>query len=163
GALAPLIVVPLQSSIGWRPAFFVLGAAGIVWAVCWRLWYHDDPADQPGISPRELARIKSEAAPSVHSLVPWGELMRQRQLWLIGMTFVKSHAAVVVLSSLGFGIADLMLPSAWAICLDIGRNHAGVVTGAMNTAGQLGGFVCSVLFGYMVKATNNYQQPLWIV
>jgi len=36
GALAPLIVVPLQSSIGWRPAFFVLGAAGIIWAVCWR-------------------------------------------------------------------------------------------------------------------------------
>jgi len=247
GALAPLIVVPLQLSIGWRPAFFVLGAAGMIWALCWRLWYHDDPADQPGISPQELARIKSEAVPSVHSRPPWGELFRQRQLWLIiamyfcyawgswfyfgwfavylvkgagfteaemglfsalpflfgaagnliggflsdrlvkryglktgrrvvgsvslvisallliGMTFTKSHAAVVVLSSLGFGIADLMLPSAWAICLDIGRNHAGVVTGAMNTAGQLGGFVCSVLFGYMVKATNNYQQPLWIV
>jgi predicted MFS family arabinose efflux permease len=215
--------------------------------VCWRLWYHDDPADQPGISPQELARIRAEAAPSVHSRAPWGELFRQRQLWLIiamyfcyawgswfyfgwfsvylvkgagfteaemglfsalpflfgaagnliggflsdrlvaryglktgrrvvgsvslivsallliGMTFTKNHAAVVILSSLGFGIADLMLPSAWAICLDIGRNHAGVVTGAMNTAGQLGGFVCSVLFGYMVKATNNYQQPLWIV
>ena len=56
-----------------------------------------------------------------------------------------------------------MLPSAWAICLDIGRNHSGVVTGVMNTAGQLGGFVCSVLFGYIVKATNNYQQPLWMV
>src|SRR2546428_1641972 len=60
-------------------------------------------------------------------------------LLLIAMTFAKSHAAVVLLSSFGFGIADLMLPSAWAICLDIGRNHSGVVTGAMNTAGQLGG------------------------
>lgn len=247
GALAPLIVVPLQSSIGWRPAFFVLGATGVIWAVWWRLWYRDDPADQPGITPQELATIKSQAAPSVHSPVPWGELMRQRQLWLIffmyfcyawgswfyfgwfpvylvkgagftegemalfsslpflfgaagnlvggflsdrlvvryglklgrrlvgsislavsaflliGMTFAHSHTSVVILSSLGFGIADLMLPSAWAICLDIGRNHSGVVSAVMNTAGQFGGFVCAVLFGYVVKATNNYQQPLWIV
>jgi nitrate/nitrite transporter NarK len=33
----------------------------------------------------------------------------------------------------------------------------------MNTAGQLGGFVCSVLFGYAVAATGGYTLPLWIV
>ena len=33
----------------------------------------------------------------------------------------------------------------------------------MNTAGQLGGFVCSVLFGYIVQATGNYNAPLWII
>jgi MFS transporter, ACS family, glucarate transporter len=38
-----------------------------------------------------------------------------------------------------------------------------VVTGTMNTAGQLGGFVCSVLFGYVVKATGSYSAPLWVV
>jgi MFS transporter, ACS family, glucarate transporter len=54
-----------------------------------------------------------------------------------------------------------MLPAAWAVCLDIGRSHAGVVTGVMNTAGQLGGFVCSVLFGYVVRATGNYRAPVW--
>ncbi len=79
------------------------------------------------------------------------------------MTFTRDHTAIVALSSIGFGIADLMLPTAWAVCLDIGGNRAGVVTGVMNTAGQLGGFVCAVLFGYMVQATNNYQQPVWIV
>ena len=82
---------------------------------------------------------------------------------LASMTLTHNHASVVVLSSIGFGIADLMLPTAWAVCLDIGGDRAGVVTGVMNTAGQLGGFVCSVLFGYMVQATNNYQQPVWIV
>jgi ACS family glucarate transporter-like MFS transporter len=67
----------------------------------------------------------------------------------------------VALSSLGFGVADLMLPATWAMCLDIGGEHAGAVTGIMNTAGQLGGFVCSVLFGYVVSATGSYQAPVW--
>jgi len=33
----------------------------------------------------------------------------------------------------------------------------------MNTGGQLGGFVCSVLFGYAVEARGNYYEPLWVV
>lgn len=37
GALAPLIIIPLQISFGWRTAFFVLGGIGILWAVAW-LW-----------------------------------------------------------------------------------------------------------------------------
>ena len=56
-----------------------------------------------------------------------------------------------------------MLPAAWAQCLDVGDEYAGVVTGTMNTAGQLGGFVCSVLFGYLVTAWGSYREPLWFV
>ncbi len=84
-------------------------------------------------------------------------------LLLIAMTLTRKQAAIVVLSSLGFGLADLMLPAAWAICLDIAGPYAGVVTGTMNTAGQLGGFVCAVSFGYAVQAAGNYQTPVWIV
>jgi nitrate/nitrite transporter NarK len=54
-----------------------------------------------------------------------------------------------------------MLPAAWAVCLDIGGARAGLITGIMNTAGQLGGFVCSVVFGYVVKATGSYNAPVW--
>src|SRR4029077_3776165 len=84
-------------------------------------------------------------------------------LLLGAMTVTHDKTTVVVLSSLGFGVADLMLPAAWALCLDVGHEYAGVVTGTMNTAGQLGGFVCSVLFGYLVTAWGGYQQPLWLV
>ena len=45
----------------------------------------------------------------------------------------------------------------------MGRNYAGVVTGTMNTAGQLGGFLCSVLFGYLVTASGGYQVPVWLI
>jgi MFS transporter, ACS family, glucarate transporter len=80
---------------------------------------------------------------------------------LFGMTRTQNHVAIVTLSTLGFGIADLMLPTAWALCLDIGGNHAGVVTGAMNSAGQFGGFICSMLFGYVVQSTGSYNAPIW--
>ena len=247
GALAPLIVVPLQATLGWRATFGILGVSGALWAIGWRAWYHDRPAEQPGITPQELAEIGAGTAPREHVPVPWSLLFSRPQLWLIftmyffqafgswfyfgwfpvylmkgagfsekemglftalpflmgaagnlaggflsdilvgklglkagrrimgctgllgeailltAMTFTRDHTAIAALSSIGFGIADLMLPTAWAVCLDIGGNRAGVVTGVMNTAGQLGGFVCSVLFGYIVQATGNYQQPVWIV
>jgi MFS transporter, ACS family, glucarate transporter len=59
-------------------------------------------------------------------------------------------------------VMDLMLPSAWAVCLDVGGKHAGVVSGAMNTAGNLGGFACTVLFGYIVTAFG-YNAPLLVI
>jgi MFS transporter, ACS family, glucarate transporter len=68
----------------------------------------------------------------------------------------------VILLALSFGMMDLMLPCAWAVCLDVGDRHAGV-TGAMNTAGNLGGFMCTVLFGYLVKAFGNYDGPLFVI
>jgi ACS family glucarate transporter-like MFS transporter len=69
GALAPLIVVPLQSLVGWRVTFVILGAVGVVWVICWKALYQDKP--------------QSIAETAAHANVPWARLFRQRQLWLI--------------------------------------------------------------------------------
>ncbi len=61
------------------------------------------------------------------------------------------YVALVFLA-LSYAGSDFMLPSAWAVCLDIGKKYAGAVTGTMNTAGQIGSFLSSVAFGYFVKA-----------
>jgi MFS family permease len=84
-------------------------------------------------------------------------------LLLLAMTLIRNKPALVIVSSLGFGVSDLMLPAAWALCLDVGGRHAGAVTGFMNTAGQFGGFICSVLFGYVLKATGSYNAPVVII
>ena len=39
GALAPLLVIPIQQAYGWRASFFVFGAAGFVWAAAWYFWF----------------------------------------------------------------------------------------------------------------------------
>ncbi len=242
-ALAPLTLVPLQARLGWRAVFWILGGIGMVWAVAWRAWFHDRPADQPGIKQVELDEL-AETSQSHHS-VPWRKLLALRQLWLIAAAYgfygwaswfyfswfptwmvngahispatmgiaasfpfllgigsnliggflsdrlVARHGMraayrwvtsaclavaaglfvvlgmvhglipVVATFSLCFGVMDLMLPAAWAMCLNLGGNFGGTATAVMNTAGNLGGLLCTVVFGYVIRATGNYHLPLF--
>src|SRR5262249_11781162 len=41
------------------------------------------------------------------------------------------------------------LGAAWGTCLDIGGNHAGVVSASMNTAGQIGSLFCPILVTFL--------------
>ncbi|MCI6619848.1 MAG: MFS transporter [Prevotella sp.] len=77
--------------------------------------------------------------------------------------FIPGKMAVFVFLSLCFGIFDLMLPSAWALCIDLGKQYAGAVSGAMNTAGNIGGFCCGILFGFLVQESGNYNLPLYMI
>lgn len=82
---------------------------------------------------------------------------------LVITALTRDRNVAVLLLAAGFGVMDLMLPSAWAICLDISGPYAGAVTGAMNTSGQLGGFLCTVVFGYLVGRYNDYDLPLFVI
>jgi nitrate/nitrite transporter NarK len=53
-----------------------------------------------------------------------------------------------------------MVASAWAVCLDVGQQYTGMVSGMMNTAGQLGSFLSSVVFGYLVVYLHSYNTPI---
>jgi ACS family glucarate transporter-like MFS transporter len=58
---------------------------------------------------------------------------------------------------------DLMLPAAWAMCMAIGGAYGGSASGVMNTSGQLGGLLCTLTFGYIVKSTGDYNIPVRVV
>ena len=237
GALTPFVVIPVMVTVGWRAAFYLLGALGIVWAVVW-YWYYRD-AGAPGTS--------QDTGLSGESKMDWRRLLGNRQFWLIcsmyffyafgswfffswfptfmelgrgfdkteltyavavpfimsmignitgghltdklsrrygiktgrkalGSTslavsavcmflaaFIPGKMAVFIFLSLCFGIFDLMLPSAWALCIDLGKRQAGTLSGAMNTAGNIGGFCCGILFGELVQQSGNYNLPLYMI
>lgn len=79
-------------------------------------------------------------------------------LMLLSLVIEFQPLALVVLA-LGFAASDFMLPNCWATCLDVGKENAGTVTGAMNTAGQMGATISSVAFGYMT-ASYGWNLPL---
>ncbi len=52
---------------------------------------------------------------------------------------------------------DLVMPGAWAACMDIGGKYAGTLSGSMNMMGNLAGFVAPQVGGYILKHTENAQ------
>ena len=88
---------------------------------------------------------------------------------LLGAALFLTIAALVENTTLGiaalalsFGSADLILAVCWATCLDVGREHAGTVSGTMNSLGQIGGATAPVIFGYLVETYGSWQLPLLI-
>jgi MFS family permease len=61
------------------------------------------------------------------------------------------------------GLAALAVAPAWAVCLAIGGRHAGVVSGAMNTFGNLGGVTSPLVVGFCLAAWGSFEAPLYTV
>jgi MFS family permease len=75
--------------------------------------------------------------------------------------YTDDRYLAVALLTLGYFSMDCMLPPSWAICMDVGREHAGTVAGAMNMAGQFGSFISAYVFGRLVEYFGgNYNYGL---
>ncbi|MCU0379107.1 MAG: MFS transporter [Bacteroidales bacterium] len=245
GGMAAVLLIGLAESAGWRVVFYLLSTLGILWTLAWLSFYRNSPAEMKGISTEELSETGGHSSIGTKN-VPWQQILRARQFWLIlgmywfyvwGSTFyfswlhtflaegrgfssnevriaaalpfflgafsnslggmisdrlsnkhglkfgrraigvsclflasvfffitgiTESKLLTGVYLALGFGIMDIMLPSAWAVCLDVGHRNAGAISGAMNMAGNLGGFMCSIMVGY-VASSAGYNAPLFII
>ena len=88
---------------------------------------------------------------------------------LVGSGLILAAAALTnnalgsaILIAVAAGIADLCISAAWAVCLDIGRESAGTVTGCMNTFANIGGAIAPVAMGYAVQWWGSWNTPLLI-
>ena len=62
------------------------------------------------------------------------------------------------------GAADsFLLGAAWSTCLDIAGPDAGLVTGAMNSAGQVGAFLSPIILPlFLPEGAEDWATPLYI-
>lgn len=71
----------------------------------------------------------------------------------------SAYAATPVSSSAWFCLcifgADMTLSPSWSTCVDIGKSRAGVVSGTMNMAGNIGAFATSLAFPYLLQWTGS--------
>jgi predicted MFS family arabinose efflux permease len=241
GALAPLLVVPIQMRYGWRASFYVFGAVGVVWAVAWYAWFRDTPAEMPGVSDEERRELSAVQPAPAHGF-PWRVALRsesllalmgaafcyiyaytffqtwfhtflvkgrgvsesglllsalpygiavcanlaggavsdalvrrlgvtwgRRSLGIVGLgsaslftiaaMFAERPLLTIVLLSLVYGAITFQQAGVFGVCLDLGQKHAGAVVGLMNTSAAIGGFVSSVLYGYIVDRFQSYDAP----
>ena len=60
-------------------------------------------------------------------------------VFLVPAALLENDLLALICLAVSFGAAESILAVTWAACLDIGGAHAGVVSGAMNSFGQIGG------------------------
>ncbi len=88
-AVAPALVLWLYSAFGgWRPAFLIIAALGLVWILAWR-WLYRKPEEHPRITSGELQMILADreqelmdtpSSPAARR-PSWLELLTFRQTW----------------------------------------------------------------------------------
>ena len=62
--------------------------------------------------------------------------------------------AMVAMGLASFG-NDLAMPPSWGVCMDAGGRYAGSLSGSMNMAGNIAGFISPPAVAYILSATNE--------
>ena len=247
-AMAPLIVVTLAASFGWRATFFVNAFIGVIWVlICWR-WFKNNPSEMKGIKEDEKNYIEKNRSVTSHDLkISWKKILNNRSMlalvasfftsqwaayffigWLpvylqqgrhftennmklvtslvfvpaiiiclvggyIGDIIVKKKGlkfgrramamsalglnsilflteattqndiVLVACFLIGFGCVLVFGVAAFGVCIDVGGNHAGAVSGLMNCIGQMGAFFLAIIFGKIVDSTGSFNAPLFVI
>jgi len=81
---------------------------------------------------------------------------------IICASLVNDNLTCIVLLGIGMAFMDLTAPVAWAVAMDLGGTKSGTVSGAMNSAGLLGAYLSTVVFGYLAS-TYGYYLPVLLI
>ncbi len=72
----------------------------------------------------------------------------------VAMRMTTPWSAMIALGFASF-FNDIVMPPAWAACMDVGGKYAGTVSGSMNMMGNLAGYAAPVLGGYIVHGVPS--------
>jgi MFS family permease len=102
----------------------------------------------------------------------WGKKWGRRIVPMIGLfvagiciicaASIKDNMTAIIFLGIGMAFMDLTAPAAWAVAMDVGGERSGTVSGAMNSAGLLGAYLMTTLFGYLANA-YGYNFPLLVI
>jgi len=81
---------------------------------------------------------------------------------MLGSVFMSTPLGAVIMLSIAILGADMTLAPSWALCVDIGKKNAGVVSGAMNMAGNIGSFLTALAFPYLLDWTGSVNYFFYI-
>ena len=90
-AIAPPIVLLIMVNLGWRWAFLICGAVGLLWSLWWSISYRNLPEEHTLVNRAELESIRgldpsgavNPPAIEKQTSVPWATLLRSANMWAI--------------------------------------------------------------------------------
>jgi len=177
GAVAPLLVLPIQMRYGWRMSFYVFGVAGLVWAAVWYAWFRDSPEEKRGGAPSR-STAASRASVAGHAF-PWRLAYRSNTVWsILGLAFCYVYVYnffqtwfhTFLVRGRGFSEGNLLL-SALPYVVAAGANLAGGAAsdalvrrlGAKRGRRVIGATALTAAAAFTVAAMLTHHQLLTVV
>jgi MFS transporter, ACS family, glucarate transporter len=174
GAVAPLLVLPIQMRYGWRMSFYVFGVAGLAWAAIWFWWFRDSPEERRGPVP---PAVVASAAPG-HAF-PWRLARRSVTVWsLLGLAFCYVYVYnffqtwfhTFLVRGRGFSESTLLLsalPFLVAACANLGGGAASDALvrrlGAKRGRRLIGATALTAAAVFTIGAMLTHHQVLTVV
>lgn len=91
GAIAPPLIFLASLPYDWRGAFIIFGVAGALWVLFFAYYFHNSPADHPGVNDAERGYIVEKGDDKAKLPMSWRAVFRSPSLWcLCGMYFFSN-------------------------------------------------------------------------
>jgi ACS family glucarate transporter-like MFS transporter len=81
---------------------------------------------------------------------------------VLGFVSMTHPTVAVLFLTLAIFGADMTISPSWSTCIDIGKSHAGAVSGTMNMAGNIGSFITALAFPYLKTWTGSYEPYFYV-
>ncbi len=81
---------------------------------------------------------------------------------LVASVYMNTPLTAIIFLSVAIFGADMTLSPSWSFAVDIGRQHAGAVSGTMNMAGNIGAFITALAFPYLQSWTGS-EEPFFFL
>jgi ACS family glucarate transporter-like MFS transporter len=91
--LSPPLITFVMLHYGWRSSFWVCAVIGLVVGLVWFIAARDNPEEHSGVSPSELAVIRSGLPPAADGharalrLIPWKTVFKSKEVLAITLSY----------------------------------------------------------------------------
>ena len=157
GTVAPVVAAAIIAAAGWRWTFAIFGLAGIVWAALFFWWFRDSPAEHPAVNQAELQWIgsQSQADSDGHGAVPWQEVLRHPNIWLL--------SAIITMTSFNsyffFSWYSTYLQEARQVDNEKAGWLAALALGGATVGSLFGGYLADLITR---RAGDRYRARRWL-
>jgi MFS family permease len=153
GAFAPFFIGRLSAALGWRQAFWALGAAGVAWCLVFRAWFRDTPEKKPECNDAERdlihggVRTAGSEVKLSHAWPPWRCLVFSATVWAM--------CAASCFVCFGWYFYPTWQPEYLKDVYGISYAGSELLTGAPFLCGALGSLIGGGLSDSVVRRTGN--------
>lgn len=158
--LAPIVILMLYISFGWKLTFVVVGALGLIWLIPWIIINKKGPKEHPWITEEEREYILSgqpETKISNDKGKSWGELLANKKNWsvILGRFFLDPIWWMFV-TYLPLYLADVFKLNIKEVAFSAWVPYAGAMVGSI-----AGGWFS----GFLIRKgkTVNYSRKLAMI